>query len=109
MKYATKRNLAEEDLTEEFIYLENEKKKAAKEMDLEYHMIWYSVPTDPTDIDPVTGKLNVIGHIEERDVDVEEIFMMFPEINPVFFKNFNVEEIRFRFGGGTVVFKRKEK
>ena len=100
-----RRDLTHVDLTEEIIFLENEKKKAAKEMDLVYHMIWYGKPEG---IDPVSGKPNKIGHIEKRDVDVEEIFIMFPEISPAFFKHFDVEEITFRFKGGTVTLKRKE-
>lgn len=82
------------DLTDLIIKLENEKKKAAREMSQEYHMIWY-------------GK--AYEHIEKRVVDVEEIFMMFPEISPAFFKHFDVEEFTFRFKGGTATFIRKEK
>lgn len=91
------------DLTDEIIYLERQKREAAKKLSEEqvYHMIWYGKKAAST--------LGIIcGHIEKRDVDVEEIFMMFPEISPAFFKNFNLNEFTFRFTGGTVTFIRKE-
>lgn len=99
--------MKDKDLTAEIIYLENQKKKAAKEMDDQvYHMIWYGKPNGK--VDPVSGKPEVVGHIEKRDVNVEEIFIMFPEISPAFFKHFDVNEITFRFKGGTMTLRRKE-
>jgi len=83
------------DLTDVILHQEKEKREAAKAMAEEqiYHMIWYGT---------------TLGHIEKRDVDVEEIFMMFPEISPAFFKHFDLNEFTFRFKGGTVTFIRKE-
>ena len=89
-----RRDFSNVDLTEEILYLEKEKKKAAKEMNQRYLMIWI----------PKKGK-----HIERREIGVDEFFMMFPEISPAFFKHFNLNEVVFRFKSGTATFIRRRK
>lgn len=102
MKYYDK-NLKEIDLTDVVLHQEKHKREAALAMAEEqiYHMIWYG--------DRPAQTLGILaGHIEKRDVTVEDIFDMFPEISPDFFKHFEVKEATFRFKGGTVTFIRKE-
>ena len=103
MKFYDK-NLDEIDLTDVIIHQEKKKKEAARKLSEQqvYHMIWYGKKPAST-----LGIMD-LGHIEKRDVDVEEIFMMFPEISPAFFKHFELKEFTFRFSGGTVTFIRKD-